>query len=155
MSPQASVSFSPAGLARQAGGPDNGPYLSWVERFGALAALGQARSFEWQAAAVHVAADEWYRYQYQWLDLLHGLDELSQGLPWMRPKVLENTVNVVGTWCSWSVKTYLSVAQGLLTSLTPETLGLPGASGRRSGFDLGRRSGAVVIDFPDRRAGRK
>lgn len=132
-----------------------GPYLSGVERFFALAALGQARCLEWQAAAVHVAAVEWAQHQQEWLDLGRGLESMSQSLPWLRPQTLETALDVVQTWCAWSVKAQLATAHGLLASLSADTLGLPGASGRRAGFDLGRRSGAVVIDFPDRRAHRR
>lgn len=153
MSPQASPSASASPQRSQAPNGRQGlpHYQGTIERAGALLALGQARSLEWQAAAVHVAADEWYRYERVGLDALHELDVLAQGMPWLRPQVMENFVRVVATWCSWTTKTHLAMAHGLLSSLTPETLGLPGASGRRAGFDLGRRSGAVVIDFPDRR----
>lgn len=156
MAPQASPSFSTSpgrsGEQGQGNAQARTPLLESIERVEALLALGQARSLEWQAAAVHVAADEWYRYQRAWLDAVLELDEFAQGMPWLRPQMIDNLIQVFATWCSWTVKTHLATAHGLLSSLTPETLGLPGASGRRAGFDLGRRSGAVVIDFPDRRA---
>lgn len=133
-----------------------GRYPYPAEQLGALILLGLARSFEWQAAAGHVAISEWSRQQQEWLatvvEMEYGLRHFG-----LSRSHLERMFDVVRFWGLWGVTTQLATAQGLVSSCSPQSLGLPADSGRRAGFDLGRRTtGAVVLNFPDRRrAGEK
>jgi hypothetical protein len=133
-----------------------GGYHYPTEQLGALVLLGLARNFEWQAAAGHVAISEWSRQQQEWLatvvEMEYGLRHLG-----LSRSHLERMFDVVRLWGLWGVTTQLATAQGLVSSCSPQSLGLPADSGRRAGFDLGRRTtGAVVLNFPDRRrAGEK
>lgn len=123
-----------------------------VGQWGALLLLGFARTMEWQAAAGHVAISEWSRQQQEWLSTVIEMEYGFRHLGLSRSH-LERTFDVARLWGLWGVTTQLATAQGLVSSCTPQSLGLPADSGRRAGFDLGRRAttGAVVIDFPDRR----
>lgn len=129
-----------------------GRYRYPMGQWGTLLLLGLARNIEWQAAAGHVAISEWSRQQQEGLatviEMEYGLRHFG-----LSRSHLERMFDVVRLWGMWGVTTQLAAAQGLVSSCTPQSLGLPADSGRRSGFDLGRRTttGAVVIDFPDRR----
>ncbi|HEX5392346.1 MAG TPA: hypothetical protein VFW68_03650 [Rhodocyclaceae bacterium] len=126
------------------------PYRYPSEQLEALAILGFARSFEWQAAAGYVATNEWIRQQREGLAMM---TELESGLRYfgLSHLQLERMLDAARMWGMWGVTAQLATAQGLVSSCSPRSLGLPVDSGRRTGFDLGRRTGAVVIDFPDRR----
>lgn len=122
-----------------------------TEQWGALFLLGLARLFEWQAAAGHVAISEWSRQQQEWLATVVEMEYGMRHFGLSRSH-LERMFDVVRLWGLWGVTTQLATAQGLVSSCSPQSLGLPANSGRRAGFDLGRRTpGAIVIDFPDRR----
>lgn len=121
-----------------------------MEQMGALTLLGLARAFEWQAAALHTMLIEWTRQQQEWLrpavEAEHALSRFG-----FSREHLERMQEVARSWGTWGVTAQLSMAHGLMSSCKPESLGLPANSGRRAGFDLGRRTGANVIVFPDRR----
>lgn len=129
-----------------------GHYRYPMGQWGALLLLGLARHIEWHAAAGHVAISEWSRLQQEWLATMIQMEYGLRHLGLSRSR-LERMFDVVRLWGMWGVTTQLATAQGLVSSCTPQSLGLPADSGRRAGFDLGRRTttGAVVIDFPDRR----
>lgn len=121
-----------------------------VEGMGALAVLGLARLFEWQATAAHVMLTEWVRQQQGWLGAVVGGEQAFRQVGLNRSH-LERTLDVVRLWSMWGVTTEFALAHGLMSSCNPKSLGLPVNSGRRAGFDLGRRAAATVIAFPDRR----
>lgn len=121
-----------------------------ARQWGALVILGLARSFEWQAAASYVVIGEWSRQQQEWLATMVEMEYGFRHLGLSRSH-WERMFDVFRLWGTWGVTTQLAAAQGLVSSCSPQSLGLPASSGRRAGFDLGRRTSAVIIDFPDRR----
>lgn len=119
------------------------------DRLTALAFLSQARWLEWQALSGQAMWLEWQRVR-QDVESLHPWWSSLTGAPdgWGPAWAF---TDIASAWWLWSIRGQLAAAQGLLDHCALPYLGLPRLSGRRAGFDPGRRRSAVVIDFPDRR----
>lgn len=122
---------------------------SSLDRFGALAALGQARLLEWCAALAQALLTEGAQRRREWDQALRAADVLGWNGALTLPVLKLGEIAQV--WGVWYVRQQLAVAQALLASFPLSPLGFAPVSGRRAGMDPGRRRAAVVIDFPDRR----
>jgi hypothetical protein len=121
---------------------------SFADRLAALAFLGQSRYLEWQALYAQTTLIEWSRTRREWQHQQQWVAG-SNALPY---EPIWNFTDVATIWAMSAARSQLAAAQGLLAHCALPYLELANASGRRQrAFDLGRRSSAVVINFPDRR----
>lgn len=122
--------------------------FSSVDRFSALAALGQARVLEWMAVATQALLMEGAARRQEWQEVERGLQALGWDTGAMAD--LPQFAAAAAHWGQWCIRQQLALSQALFAAISFEALGLS-VSGRREGLNPGRRRSAVVIDFPDRR----